>query len=300
MKKSIRVAVALFLAGANPLPFHTETPSTGIAHESCRGRVAVLDSAYTKEFFRIHYPPCSPAVSSFYLGAEEYQRYFRGWEYVLQTARMDYQIIHDCDVTREGLAPYRLLILSNTASLSDSQIKAVKYWVEKKGGRLLATFGSGYKDIDFDTSEGDLSTREGPGLHDLWGDPFSALFSTFSFDPAVDVRITRYEGPTACLDGQLVNDVLPYGAEGNLLVEQPDNALASLVIENLNESQPGILTNRFGKGRVVYYSFAPEYIVSKEFGLPAPEACDDHQNWAGRSDKLVILMRCTINYLLAN
>src|SRR5439155_6800357 len=102
------------------------------------------DSAYTKEFFRIHYPPCSPG--SFYLGAEEYQRYFRGWEYVLQNASLDYQIIQDGDVTWNGLAPYRLLILSNTASLSDAQITAVKRWV-KKGGRLLATFGSGYKDI---------------------------------------------------------------------------------------------------------------------------------------------------------
>ncbi|PYV00272.1 MAG: hypothetical protein DMG10_21860 [Acidobacteria bacterium] len=299
MKKSMRVAVILFLAGVNPLPFHTETPSTAIAHETCnRGRIALLDSAYTKESFRIHYLPCSPG--SFYLGAEEYQRYFRGWEYVLQNASLDYQIIQDGDVTWNGLAPYRLLILSNTASLSDAQITAVKRWV-KKGGRLLATFGSGYKDIDFDTSEGDLSTHEGePGLHELWHDPFSSLFSTFSFDPAVDVRITRYEGPTACLDGQLVDDVLPYGAEGNLLVEQPDSALASLVVENLNQSQPAILRNCYGHGLVVYYSFAPEYIVSKEFGLPAPETCDDGQNWAGRSEKLRILMLCTINYLLAN
>jgi len=299
MKKLMRVAVILLLGGASPLLFHTETLSPGIAREACRGRIALLDSAYTKEFFRIHYPPCSPPVS-FYLGAEEYQRYLRGWEYVLQTASLDYQIIHDGDVRKEGLAPYRLLILSNTASLSDAQIEAVQKWV-KKGGRLLATFGSGYKDIDFDASEGDLSTREGrPGLHELWHDPFSALFSTFSFDPAVDVRITRYEGPTACLCGQLVDNVLPYGAEGNLLVEQPDSALASLVVENLNESQPAILTNRVDHGRVVYYAFAPEYIVSKEFGLPASETCDDGQNWAGRSEKLQILMRCTINYLLAN
>jgi len=300
MKKSIRVAVTLFLAGANPLLFHTEMPSTAIAREACRGGIALLDSAYTKEYFRIHYPLCSPP-ESFYLGAEEYQRYLRGWEYVLQNAKLDYQIIQDHDVTREGLSPYRLLILSNTASLSDAQIKAVKYWVEKKGGRLLATFGSGYKDIDFDTGEGDLSTHDGdPGLHELWRDPFSSLFSTFSFDPAVDVRISRYEGPTACLCGKLVDDVLPYGAEGNLLVEQPDSALASLVVENLNESQPAILTNRFGKGWVVYYAFAPEYIVSKEFGLPASETCDDGQNWAGRSEKLQVLMLCTINYLLAN
>jgi len=42
--------------------------------------VAILDSANTRNYFGLHYSSCSPS-GSYYLGADEYQRYFRGWEY---------------------------------------------------------------------------------------------------------------------------------------------------------------------------------------------------------------------------
>src|SRR5881409_304994 len=107
-------------------------------------QVALLDSANTRDFFARHYPACG--AGSFYLGADEYQRYFRGWEYVLQTNSIPYTIIHDADVTNGSLDNFGLLILSNTASLSDSQEKEIDRWV-RGGGRLLATFGTGYKDV---------------------------------------------------------------------------------------------------------------------------------------------------------
>src|SRR5688572_24585401 len=114
-------------------------------------RVAILDSANTKHFFGLHYPACSPPAS-YTLGAEEYQRYFRGWEFVLQTSSIPYDIIFDSGITRGVLDNYDLLILSNTASLSDDQDKAIDKWV-RSGGRLLATFGSGYKDVVLDPRE---------------------------------------------------------------------------------------------------------------------------------------------------
>jgi len=275
------------------------------------GQVALLDSANTKEFFSRHYPNCSPPAS-FYLGAEEYQRYFRGWEYVLnQAPPISYTIIHDNDVTAAGLAKYKLLILSNNASLSDEQAQAIQYWVIG-GGRLLATFGSGYKGVTLDPRQDDLlKLQKGGtfGLHELWHDPATKVFSSLAIDPAhngsVDVRISRYEGPTACLSGQLVNDVLPYGALGNILAQRPENhpgVLGFLIIQNPDwkRPEPAIITTRAAAGLVVYYAFAPEYIVSKEFGLPASPSCPDGQNWTGRSTQGRILMRCTIDYLLGN
>ena len=179
------------------------------------GQVALLNSDNTKAFFGLHYPNCSPPTS-FFLGANEYQRYFRGWEYVLnQAPPIPYTIVHDSDVTPQGLAGYRLLILSNTASLSDSRTDAIHHWVIK-GGSLLTTFGSGYKDITPDSRQDDMLKRQKGGtfgLHELWHDPASKAFSTQAIDPAhngsVNVRITTYEGPTACLAAQLTNNVLP-------------------------------------------------------------------------------------------
>ena len=59
--------------------------------------VAILDSANTSIYFGLHYPACDPP-DSVYLGADEYQRYFRGWELVLQANDISYAIIQDEDI----------------------------------------------------------------------------------------------------------------------------------------------------------------------------------------------------------
>src|SRR5262245_42850732 len=92
--------------------------------------VAILDSSInTKAFFAAHYQPCSPPAS-FFLGADEYQRYFMGWIYVLSNPGagqpIPFDIIHDADITEQTLSKYKVLILSNTASMSDEQDKAVQ------------------------------------------------------------------------------------------------------------------------------------------------------------------------------
>lgn len=268
--------------------------------------VAILDSQFTKEFFRRHYAPCNPAQGSFFLGAEEYQRYFRGWEYVVQQELgITPVIIQDQDVNAQTLAKFRLLILSNTASLSQAQSEAIHH-ATLRGLRLLATFGAGYKDIVFDARQIDqLKLEKGGtfGLHQLWHDPMTKLFSSEPFDLGVDVRITRYEGPTACLNGLLTGNVVHYGALGNMLAQRPENhhdVLGFLVIDNWTRPAPAIINSRIGHGRVVYLAFAPEYIVSKEFNLPVSPACPDGQNWIGRSLEGRLLMRCAINFLLNN
>jgi hypothetical protein len=267
-------------------------------------RVAILDSANTKLFFGLHYPSCSPPTS-YTLGAEEYQRYFRGWEYVLQTNNIPYSFIFDADVSSGRLDQFDLLILSNTASLSDEEERVIDRWV-RKGGRLLATFGSGYKSIETDPNQIDglkLSKGGTSGLHDLWRDPLSKLFSTLAFTPGVDVQITSYSGPTANLAGVLSGGVLPYGAWANLLIQRPvdwNGSLGTLIVPGYSKPSPAILVNRAGQGLVIYFSFAPEYMVSKEFNLPANLPCPDGQNWAGRSTQLRILMRDSIQYLLNN
>ena len=150
-------------------------------------------------------------------------------------------VINDWNLSPADLAHYKVLILSNTASLSDAQVRAVHKWVQR-GGRLLATFGSGYKSTDFDAGERDqLKLHKGHtgGLHQLWHDPLSTLFGTVPIDPGVDVRVTRYEGPTSCLDGELIDDVLPYGGEGNILIHRPEghhNVFAFLIIPAFSAS----------------------------------------------------------------
>jgi hypothetical protein len=280
---------------------------TGGAMAIAAPQVAVLDSANTKAFFALHYPACGNG--SFYLGADEYQRYFRGWQYVLQQMSVGYDLIQDADVTESNLSKYKLLILSNTASLSDDQDRAVKQWVIR-GGRLIATFGTGYKDVTADPRQADgLKLQKGgtTGLHELWHDPANKVFGSNPINngAGTDVRITQYAGPTECLMNQLPGNVLPYGAESNILIQRPEQfpgALGFVVLKNVDVKHPtpAILMERAAAGLTVYYAFAPEYIVSKEFNLPASPSCPDGQNWAGRSAQGRMLMQCTIQYLLSH
>jgi len=308
----LTVVAALFLAaGAMPSPVPAEP------------QIALLDAHNTRVFMGKHYPECGTTNKPYYLGADEYQRYFRGWQWVLDKEGLPYRIIVDDDVTAAGLADFNLLILSNDASLSDAQAKAIQKWVIG-GGRLLATFGSGYKSLASDPRQDDgLKVQEGGtfGLHQLWHDPVGKIFSTLWIDSGVDVNITRYEGPTEDLKGKLINNVLGYGAEANLLIQRPishKDVLAFLVIDNPDwkSTTPAIIATKQSKGLVVYFAFAPEYIVYKELeyyhfhpaqlpedwtALPADwPSCDDTQNWSGRSADLRTLMVGTLNYLLNN
>lgn len=289
-------------------------------------KIALLDSENTRAFFAAHYPGCGDDIlnpngahsTSYYLGktgsGDEYQRYFRGWQWVLANNGYDYTVIHDDDVTAAGLEPYDLLILSNDALLSDDQTRAVQKWVIG-GGSLLATFGASYKNLGSDPRQIDgWKEQKGGtfGLHQLWHDPMEKLFSTLWIDPGVDVKITRYEGPTADLKGKLAGDILGYGAEANLLVGRPLNfpdVYAFLVIDNPDwkSTTPAIISTGFGKGSVIYFAFAPEYIVYKELEHPSHplgnmpdgwQGCWDQQDWRGRSTDLRVLMVSAIKYLL--
>lgn len=278
-------------------------------------KIALLYSEYSRSFFKAHYPECKPPTS-YFLAADEFMRYFGGWLRVLEDDMgfrqgKEFDILLDGDMTADILSRYGLLILSNTPSLSDSQVKAIQKWVIG-GGRLLATFGSGYKDIVYDPRQIDLLKEQKGGtfgLHQLWHDPVSKVFSTYWLDPGVDVRITRYEGPTAGLSGP-VGDILSYGAEGNILIQRPEqfsNGLGYLVIDNPDwkAKSPAIISTRQAKGLVVYFAFAPEYMVYKQLewegSLPSSwPKCPDTQSWQNRGVECKALMLNTLDYLMNN
>ena len=268
---------------------------------SASAQVALLDSMSTREFFARHYPDCTVSP---YLGAEEYQRYFRGWEFVLNEMGVPYTIISDEDLATR-LDEFRVLILSNAVSLSDEHVRAIHKWVIG-GGSLLATFGTSYKDVTIDAREIDrLRAQKGGtfGLHQLWHDPASKLFSSAAIGGAVDVEITRFEGPTAGFSGR--EATLAYGGLANLLMPRPlrsPDVLAWLRVGETVTRYPAIISTSSGRGHTIYYSFAPEYIVSKEFEgtalMPDLPVCPDGQNWAGRSEALRVLMRDSVSYLM--
>jgi hypothetical protein len=344
-------------------------------------RVAILISGEdAKNYFERHYPGCltpfpaevcgnKATFVSGYLGENEYQRYYKGWIYALEHAparenapsvdalkqeKIPYDPIFDADLTDAVLNKYDVLILSNTPSISDDHAKTIRQWVIR-GGRLIATFGAGYKQIlGTDASVYDtMKLQEGGtnGLHQLWKDPLNKMVSSGdlactteslaagdktccddwlhtdgSCDTCVgvDVRISRYEGPTLGLKDKLDNNILGYRGMGNLLVQRPENSdrvLAFLKFQftPYDRPSPAIIVSDQAKGRVVYFAFAPEFDVSLHFGLPEfgeVMIADESQIWKsdyeqciepltkfppgtwGNVEAMMLLMRDTVRWML--
>jgi len=242
----------------------------------------------------------------------EYEQYVTGWEHALNTAGIPYTGIGDGDVTAEGLAPFKLLILSNAASLAEVQSRAIHHWVTR-GGRLLATFGSGYKSTDLDPREVDLLRKQKGhtlGLHQLWNDPVTKVFSSYNIGSGVDIRIVEFDGPTGCPEvasSLWPGDILPYGAEANILTQRPESYPRSLgYVQFPGEVDwirptPAILLNSGGRGRVVYFAFAPEFIVALSTGGLQNPACPyTAADFQDRADRAIPLMLCTVNWLLSD
>jgi hypothetical protein len=314
-------------------------------------RIALLDSSInTAEFFERRYGADGACTVGTFLGRNEYERYFRGWKYVLDgqpdnafigkpvSTSYDYQILSDSGLTDGSLNSFDVLILSNNASLDDNQNKAIKTWVQK-GGKLIATYGSGYKDVITDSRQDDgLKEQKGGtgGLHELWHDPLTKAFGTQAItpddptSPGIDILLTKTIGPTAGFG----LGVMSYGAEANLLGQRPEhfkNAYAFLNFtpaDAWGRSQPAILVTKFSKGNVVYFAFAPEFIVALAFDLaghcagdgsypvgspaltPGPEAADLPNGFVGATDgvtqintdrvmPLMQLMKQTLDYMLS-
>ena len=151
-------------------------------------RIALLDSSVnTTIYFHNKYgEACDSKGNANDLGANEYRRYFLGWKFVLDGGHFisdtdldgnddsayDYLVINDDDITDGTLnnRDFAVLILSNIAVLTDKQERAIQHWV-LQGGHLIATYGSGYRNIitDLKQEPDELKPQSGGtfGIHQL-------------------------------------------------------------------------------------------------------------------------------------
>jgi hypothetical protein len=199
-----------------------------------------------------------------------------------------------------------VLILSNAFWLDRAQTRAIAEWV-RRGGRLLATYGSGYAGVEGDFVEGGTD-----GLHELWGDPSAKVNSSFYLgNPWVKVQITRGEGPTGGLSAGAVID---YQYMANVLVQRPSSSRdinAFFLFNDVWSRRPAVFDNRHSKGQVVYYAFAPEYLIALASDVAGhctgPGSNEDtrYQDpvWLSAIDKIAgglkPLMKSTLEYLLS-
>jgi hypothetical protein len=282
--------------------------------------VAILYSQNSRTWFGLKFPDCTTTShAGTYQGKAEFDRYYDGWTSVLDQYKLAWHELKDEQMTAAGLAPYKVLILSNAVSLSDAETKAILDWV-RKGGRLLATFGSGYSDIVTSASQLDqiqnLEKGGTDGLHSLWHDPMTKVASSQVMYPdhvGAHLWVTQTTGPTAGIRPGF----LPYGALANILVQRPlgfNDAYAFLMLNpsesnNYNgilSNRPAVIAAKAGQGLVVYFSIAPEYMVTlvNKPGIIRGSTCDydvpANSWWWDSAAQGSALMMSAVKYLLNN
>jgi hypothetical protein len=179
-------------------------------------------------------------------------------------------LIADMDVTREGLARYRVLILPDAAALSESQVEAIRDFV-RDGGGLVATCETSLYD--------ELGTpRRDFALADLFGVSFVAKEQASASRPDLDVNFARTldesywarrtgAGTLAWVDHDVTRDAKLAALVPNrsatfrgptVLVTEPSDptgVVARFRTEAAaSKPKPAIVARRVGKGRVVYFA----------------------------------------------
>lgn len=180
-------------------------------------------------------------------------------------------VINDWNLTAEDLSKYKVLILANTACLDDRQVEAIKTFVANGGG-LVASLDASLFD-EFGTARNNFA------LADVFGVDYRGLLTAgVPASQEIDVNFAQsigpdywekrknvfdfHQDPSSFLNqGKMrtyVNDQLVTfkGPAVNVSVKSPAQSVAATVrikTESVGD-YPGIVTNTYGTGKVVYFA----------------------------------------------
>jgi len=182
-----------------------------------------------------------------------------GMEKVLQEAHLPYGFIPDFRLTASELEGCELLILPNIACLSDQQVKTITEYVEQ-GGKLLATYSTSL----FDENG---NQRENFALSSLFGCSFqNQIFDTrkdaYQFITGRNELMSGFENTSMIMNGGKTlgcRQVDPDALTLTKLVPQLNNQPPEKAWKDtLTIESPVIISNSFGKGKVVYFANQPD------------------------------------------
>src|SRR6185437_6461405 len=104
-----------------------------LRNESSLARVALLHSEQTAAYHAGVAP------------GDRHEDHMLGMYYALVESRVPFELVHEAFLTPDRLNQFKLLILADSAALSNEQCAAIERYVDG-GGNLLATFASSLHD----------------------------------------------------------------------------------------------------------------------------------------------------------
>jgi len=197
-----------------------------------------------------------------------YLSHVLGYYRALLESHLPFTVICDWNLTDDELSKYKVLILPNTACLDETQLAAIRRFVERGGG-LVAT-----EDTSLCNEFGDV--KESLGLADLLGVQHLGLAESGASTETLDVNFAR-NLPADYWDKR--KGVWDFQRQGESFLQSPKlveligtdrvtfkgpavevkpttgQVLATLEprAESSGHSLPAVVSNIHGKGRVVYF-----------------------------------------------
>lgn len=193
----------------------------------------------------------------------------KGLVTVLMESHIQYDFILDDQISKEKLEKYKLIILPNTRCMSEEEIELFGSYI-RNGGNLMATYATSLYYADG-------KEREDYGLAELFGVHYTGKRLNTRNDNYQYISDAKH--PLVEQDSK--NTKLLFNSGYTLLCKPVSQAgvictLTPIIhnqppdkswVENISTEFPTIVENKYGKGRVLYFSNQPD-VLSYTIGHP--------------------------------
>ncbi len=231
-----------------------------LRNEEPLARVALLYSEQTLSLGNPWLPATGTSAESQRLANDRANDHVLGMYHALVESRVPFELVHEAFLTPDRLDRFKLLVLANTASLSDAQCAAIRDYVGR-GGSLIATFASSL----FDESG---NRRQDFGLADVFGvsfdgrvdGPMQNSYLSLDADPATGTRhpiLSGLDDASRIVNGVYRLDVRPtattFPSPITLIPTYPDLPMEDVYPRVARTTTREVYLRELGQSRVAYF-----------------------------------------------
>ena len=217
-----------------------------LRNETPLARVAVLHSEQTAAEH--------PGMAQ----GDRHEDHMLGMYHSLVESRIPFELVHEALLTPDRLDRFKLLILADTAALSDAQCRAIREYVAR-GGSVLATFATSLADESG-------ARRDNFGLSDLFGvtfagkvdGPMQNSYLSLDSDPSTGARhpvLAGLDGTPRIINGVFRLDVRPtidFPSPVTLIPTYPDLPMEDVYPRVTHTTTRELYLRDLGRSRVAY------------------------------------------------
>jgi Hypothetical glycosyl hydrolase 6/Beta-galactosidase trimerisation domain len=240
-------------------PDELVTDRVAEALQAFSGRLEYLEGAEDLRFAALYYSGDSHLLSDSVSQDGSYLSSFEGAYKALMEEHIPFDIIGNEGLSAERLAEYKILVVADAVAMSGKEAEILRKFVQT-GGSLVATSRTSLL-------ESDGTPRNSFALAELFGADYeNPLNYESSFIKPLDNHICKgidLREQIPFRHGQQVKVLIRPGAqlEANLVMPATEVVPSVRTFDYTTDVAPGrataypaILTNKFGKGRVVYFA----------------------------------------------